>query len=61
MASLTRPVRRVLRPAMPDMRPKATFDVMAGPPHKFVPIAPAQNTPRALLARPGLGLGTRMG
>lgn len=52
----------IIRPTMPDMRPVAKFDVMAGPRPLFRPLAPSQNTPKALLLRPGnLGLGTRMG
>lgn len=57
---MAKPMRPSQRP-MPNMQPKPTHDVMAGPAHNFVQINPSLNTPKALLKRPGLGLGTRMG
>lgn len=36
-------------------------DVMAGPPHMFSVNDKSNNTPKMLLKRPGLGLGTNMG
>ncbi len=51
---------RLQRPPVRNA-PRQTVDVMAGPANTFRPLAPAKNTPRALLLRPGLGLGTKMG
>lgn len=46
------------RPPVPSM----TRDVMAGPVSTFTATDPKNNTPSALLKRPGnLGYGTRMG
>lgn len=52
---------RPLPVGMAKAAAKPAHDVMAGPAHNFTPLAPSQNTPRALLRRPGLGFGTRMG
>lgn len=62
MARLTRPARRMSRSAMPNpMDHSSVITTMGGPKHNFAPLPSAKQSPRQLLQRPGLGLGTRMG
>ncbi len=62
MARNISPPRRISRSAMPNpLDHPAVITTMGGPKHNFSPLPSANQSPRQLLKRPGLGLGTRMG